>query len=119
MTAHVSTLLADLRRLGVRVTLVGDRVAFTPASRVPASTRSALAKGAWRVVREALRAESVVLTIGGADEQLVSAAADVTFGLYVQSARTRRACGTGLPGATARDEGYFRALAARDPQFKE
>ena len=63
-----------------------------------------------------LLAEEMALARRASVVLAVSAAADVTFSLYIQSARTRRACGTGLPGATARDTCYFRALTARDPQ---
>ena len=103
-------LLDALADAGVTVRWQGARLHIAPASRIPDALRPALAD---RGVLRAL-AGLVPAVLDPTEETHALRLGDALAACYRAAAGVRRRCGSGLPGAAARDARCFARLEARD-----
>ena len=102
-------LLHALTVAGVDVHRAGRRLVLEPADRIPDALRPALAD------RATLRALAglVPAVLDVAEEAAALRLGDALAARFRAAAAVRRRCGSGLPGAAARDARYFARLDAR------
>lgn len=101
MTA--AALLERLRCAGVTVHRTGRRLVLEPAARVPADVRPVLDDPA---VRHDLARLVSAPDVPPTDDPSVVALAEWIARRYAVAQEVRRRCGSGLPGAAARDRAY-------------
>jgi len=107
-----AALVAEIRRLGVRLEVVGGRLKYAPASRLSPDQRHRLTLFRQQVAR-VLERQSPQDCPGGfltsAEEEQVCRIVDLIERLADEARTTRLRCGSGWPGVAEKDRAALRA----------